>query len=380
MAGHTNRESISDFAVNQLAAPQSVWLEHLANLRETVSATIRATADASIQSAGDLRRMIFLVVLVAVLAGAVTAVLISRSITVPIGQAVELASRVAQGDLRPVPTSSRGDEIGLLLDALAQMQQALQALVHGISDSAAGIVDASSDVAAGHGSLAGRTEQAVSGLHRTVASLAQLTEFARTSAESAEGVNRLASSAREYALEGRAVFKRVVENMAGVAGASRRIDDIIGVIDEIANQTNMLALNAAVEAARAGEHGRGFAVVAAEVRNLAKRSADSAQEIKTLIDSSSSQVNQGASFVQQAEAVIDRIAAAVEHVAQRIDEVNRVTSDQLRAIHHVNETVGQLDRLTQQNADMVSQGASATASLLDEANKLKSMIGRFELG
>lgn len=380
MAGHGSRTAIGDFAVNQVAAPQAAWLKELAQLNDIVATTMKAAALDSVRSIEALRTAIVLVALIAVVVGIVTAVLISRSVARPMSQAVNVARSVAQGDLRHVKRIIRKDEIGALLDALGNMQAALRALVQGISASATSIGGASTDVASGHGSLSLRTEQAVAGLQRTVASLDQLTDFVRRSAESASSVNDLARSASRSAQEGRNVFEQVVASMVDVTTASRRISEITAVIDEIAHQTNLLALNAAVEAARAGEHGRGFAVVAAEVRSLAQRSAESAKEIKQLIASSAKQVDTGAQLVQQAGASIGSMSTAVDQVTQRIGEVHQIATEQLKAIEHVNETVVQLDRLTQQNAEMVSQGAVATAALRDEATKLNRLIGTFELG
>lgn len=380
MAGHGSRTAIGDFAINQVAAPQAAWLKELAQLNDIVATTMKDAALDSVRSIEALRRAIVLVALMAVVVGIVTAVLISRSVARPMSQAVNVARSVAQGDLRHVERTIRRDEIGALLDALGDMQAALRALVQGISASATSIGGASTDVASGHGSLSLRTEQAVAGLQRTVASLDQLTDFVRRSAESASSVNDLARSASRSAQEGRQVFEQVVASMADVTTASRRISEITAVIDEIAHQTNLLALNAAVEAARAGEHGRGFAVVAAEVRSLAQRSAESAKEIKHLIASSAQQVDTGAQLVQQAGASIGSMSTAVDQVTQRIGVVHQIATEQLKAIEHVNETVVQLDRLTQQNAEMVSQGAVATAALRDEATKLNRLIGTFELG
>lgn len=380
MAGHGSRTAIGDFAINQVAAPQAAWLKELARLNDIVATTMKAAALADVRSIQVLRTAIVLVALIAFAVGIATAVLISRSVARPMGQAVNVARSVARGDLRQVERHARRDEIGALLDALGDMQTALRTLVQGISSSATSIGGASTDVASGHGSLSLRTDQTVESLKRTVASLAELTAFVQRSAEFASSVNDLAHSASRSAQDGHKVFEQVVSNMTDVTAASRRISEITAVIDEIAHQTNLLALNAAVEAARAGEHGRGFAVVAAEVRSLAQRSANSAKEIKELIATSAKQVDTGAKLVQQAGTSIGNMAAAVDQVTQRIGEVHQIATEELHAIERVNETLEQLGRLTQQNAEMVSQGAVATAALRDEATKLNELVGAFELG
>ena len=283
---------------------------------------------------------------------------------------------VAQGNLaamvrEPVP--------GSLLDALAAMIASLRNTVSQVRHTTESIATASGQIAAGNHDLSARTEQTASNLQQTAASMEELTGTVSQTADSASKANELASSASGAAARGGKVVEQVVSTMADINTSSKRIGDIIGVIDGIAFQTNILALNAAVEAARAGEQGRGFAVVATEVRNLAQRSAESAREIKALIGVSVDKVEAGARLVEQAGTTMDEIVASVQRVGDMIAEITAAATEQSAGIAQVNVAVTQLDQMTQQNAALVEESAAAAESLKEQALRLSGVVGTFRL-
>jgi methyl-accepting chemotaxis protein len=293
---------------------------------------------------------------------------------------VELSMRrIAEGDLAtPVP-AARHDEVGRMIAALGEMQQRLQGLVTNVRRSTKSLTTASTEIAAGSQDLSSRTEQTASSLQQTASSMEQLTGTVRQSADSARQANQLASSAAAVAERGGQVVAEVVVTMGEINTSSKKIADIIGVIDSIAFQTNILALNAAVEAARAGEQGRGFAVVASEVRSLAQRSAAAAREIKGLIGTSVDKVESGSKMVANAGTTMKEIVAAVQRVNDIIGEITASASEQSDGIGQVNNAVTRLDHMTQQNAALVEQSAAAAESLKDQAHHLSNMVSTFKL-
>jgi methyl-accepting chemotaxis protein len=314
-----------------------------------------------------------------VLALAVATRLLVRSISQPLGALAVQAERIGGGDLSAVIATDRGDEIGVLQRALSSMQDALNRVVGEVRHSADSIQTASAEIASGNQDLSQRTEQAASNLQQTASSMTQLTGTVRQSADSAATANQLASSAAQVAQRGGEVVGQVVATMDEINASSKKISDIIGVIDGIAFQTNILALNAAVEAARAGEQGRGFAVVAGEVRSLAQRSAEAAREIKGLIGTSVDKVEIGARLVQDAGSTMDEIVSSVGKVGDIIGEIRASTVEQSEGIGSINTAVGQLDQMTQQNAALVEQSAAAAESLREQASKLAGLVGGFKL-
>ncbi len=302
-----------------------------------------------------------------------------RSICGPLDQAVSLATRIASGDLSSRVVVEGKDEPARLVKALADMQVSLRNLVGQVRESSESIETASAEVASGNADLSQRTELAAGNLQRTASSMEQLTTTVRQSAESAHTANQLASSAAEVAARGGHVVAQVVSTMNDINTSSKKIADIIGVIDGIAFQTNILALNAAVEAARAGEQGRGFAVVAGEVRNLAQRSAEAAREIKSLIGASVDRVESGSRLVNDAGTTMTEIVDSVQRVTDIIGEISAASSEQSQGIGDVKIAIGEVDQMTQQNAALVEESAAAAESLKGQASRLAAIVSTFRL-
>ena len=363
----------------QSANLQAAMAGALAAMRASLVSEMATAAREAEQDARTAQLATAGFVALALCGGLASALWISRSISRPLAQAVSVARRVAQGDLAVQVQTGRRDEVGDLLDALAEMQGGLRALVREIGASAESIRVASTEVASGNADLSQRTEMAAASLQQTSSSLEQLKAALRQSAESATEANRLALSAATVAARGSEVVGHVVSNMAGIGASSHKIADIIGVIDGIAFQTNLLALNAAVEAAQAGEHGRGFGVVAAEVRSLAQRAAAASREIKELITDSLQRVDSGVRLVAEAGHSMDDIKGAVGQVTGVIAGVTAAASEQSSGIAAVSDVVAQLDHMTQQNAALVEQSAAAAESLREQAVRLNGLVGTFRV-
>jgi methyl-accepting chemotaxis protein len=313
------------------------------------------------------------------LLGFVLALWIARVVSQPLGFAVDVARRVAGGDLTADIEVRSRDETGQLMQALKDMNQSLQKIVGEVRSGTDTIATASGQIAAGNQNLSQRTEEQASSLEETAASMEQLTSTVKQNADNASQANQLAVSASEVALHGGTVVTQVVSTMGAINTSSKKIVDIIGVIDGIAFQTNILALNAAVEAARAGEQGRGFAVVAAEVRSLAQRSAAAAKEIKGLIDDSVEKVGLGSRLVDQAGTTMEEIVASVRRVTDIMGEITAASQEQTAGIEQINQAISQMDQVTQQNAALVEEAAAAAASLQDQAGVLADVVGAFKL-
>ena len=292
--------------------------------------------------------------------------------------ASSIARAIAGGDLS-VPISVKRDDNASMVNALKAMRDDLVRIVGSVRLATESIATASGEIAAGNSDLSARTESQASSLQQTAASMEELTSTVKQNADSARQANELAASASEVAQKGGAVVSQVVDTMASIDSSSRKIVDIISVIDGIAFQTNILALNAAVEAARAGEQGRGFAVVASEVRNLAQRSAAAAKEIKDLIGASVETVGVGNSLVAQAGATMQEVVASVQRVQQIINEISTASHEQSSGIAQVNQAISQMDAVTQQNAALVEQAAAAAASMQQQAATLMQAVGVFRL-
>ncbi len=318
-----------------------------------------------------------LALLVAV--GMALAVYVARGVATPLEEAVGIASRVAQGDLSALIVSSTRDETGQLMDSLRSMNDSLLKVVGEVRQGTDTIATASAEIASGNLDLSRRTEGQASSLEETASAMEELTSTVQQNADNARQANQLAQSASGIATDGGKVVSEVIATMDAISASSRKIVDIISVIDGIAFQTNILALNAAVEAARAGEQGRGFAVVATEVRNLAQRSAAAAREIKTLIDDSVLQVDSGTALVQKAGATMAEVVSSVRRVSDVVAEISAASGEQSTGIAEVNRAITQMDEVTQQNAALVEQAAAAAGSMQEQAANLAAVVSVFRL-
>ena len=346
-------------------------------LRGEVTAAVADQTDVSNQTLW----LFALAVLITVLVVVPTTLMNMLSICRPLADARRMALAIAGGDLSQHIAAEGKDEVADLQRALADMQQGLGALVAQVRDASGSIATASQEIATGNQDLSQRTEQTASNAQEAVASLSQITSNVQQTASSSQMANQLASSASSTATRGGSVVAQAVASMHEISASSRKIGDIIGLIDSIAFQTNILALNAAVEAARAGEQGRGFAVVASEVRSLAQRSAAAASDIKGLIHNSVTAVDGGVRHVEDAGAAMKEIVASVQRVGDIIGEITAAASEQSAGIGQVNQSVGEIDRMTQQNAALVEESAAAAAaeSLREQAARLSKVVQQFRL-
>ncbi len=327
----------------------------------------------------NARMMVIAAVVVSVVLAAILAILIARVIAQPIAQAVASAKEMAEGNMSVRLQTSGTDETAELLQALEAMRTSLASVVSNVRQGSELVATASAEIAQGNNDLSARTEQQASALEQTAASMEQLGTTVKQNADSARTANQLASSASTVAVQGGEVVGQVVETMKGINESSRKISDIISVIDGIAFQTNILALNAAVEAARAGEQGRGFAVVASEVRSLAGRSAEAAKEIKSLINASVERVEQGTVLVDQAGTTMTEVVNSIRRVTDIMGEISAASNEQALGVVQVGEAVGQMDQATQQNAALVEEMAAAASSLKTQAQDLVQTVAVFKL-
>ena len=336
--------------------------------------------DASVEAeTARLRWLLAGAVLASFVLAAVAMRALVRGITQPLQQAIAIARRVADGDLGSRIDVDHDNELGDLLRSLKAMNESLVAIVGSVRDSSDSIAIGAGQIATGNADLSHRTEQQAGSLQQTASSMEQLTATVRANAQAALAAEKLAKSASEVATRGGATVMTAVSTMDEINASSKKIADIIGVIDGIAFQTNILALNAAVEAARAGEHGRGFAVVAGEVRSLAQRSAQAAREIKTLIAASVERVEVGSRQVDEAGRTMEDIVGQVKRVSDLIAEISAATGEQSGGLGQVGDAVTQLDRVTQQNAALVEQSAAAAESLKQQAARLVGAVAAFKV-
>jgi methyl-accepting chemotaxis protein len=369
-----SRQAIKDTMPRLTALQASV--ERMADIQS------RLVTEHGVQVTADItmaRQLMIGLGACALLMGAFCAWWVTRSITQPISHALEVAKAVASGDLTTDIRAQHKDEAGQLLHALRDMNHSLANIVGQVRHGTTAIATASSEIASGNMDLSARTETQASALEETASSMEELTSTVRQNADNAREANQLAQSASQVAQRGGEVVSQVVATMGSINDSSRRVVDIISVIDGIAFQTNLLALNAAVEAARAGEQGRGFAVVAGEVRNLAARSAAAAKEIKALIADSVEQVEAGARLVQQAGSTMDDVVASVGRVTSIVGDITLATSEQSEGIEQVNVAITQMDETTQQNAALVEQAAAAAAAMHEQAGTLQQLVSQFRL-
>jgi methyl-accepting chemotaxis protein len=350
--------------------------EFVAMQRDNLDAKAREIEEIESSS---LNKLVLLAVL-AILLGITCAWLLTSGITGPLRSAVAAARRVADGDLSGTIDVNSTDELGQLQQALKDMNANLLDIVGQVRTGTDAITTASSEIATGNLDLSSRTEQQASSLEETASSMEELTSTVKQNAENARQANHLSVAASEIAGKGGAVVSQVVDTMGSINQSSKKIVDIIGVIDGIAFQTNILALNAAVEAARAGEQGRGFAVVASEVRNLAQRSAAAAKEIKLLIDDSVGKVDAGSKLVGEAGSTMDQIVGSIRRVTDIMAEIMAASHEQGAGIEQINQAITQMDQVTQQNASLVEEAAAAAESMQDQARALTQVVSLFNLG
>ncbi|USX24746.1 methyl-accepting chemotaxis protein [Oxalobacteraceae bacterium OTU3CINTB1] len=351
----------------------------VADLLKMQRAKIDATAAHIDAVAASSRNLLYVLAALVLTFGVVCAWLLTTGITRPLREAVVAARRVASGDLTGHIDASAKDETGQLLAALKEMNASLLGIVTEVRSGTDHITTSSSEIAAGNQDLSRRTEQQAGALEETASSMEELTSTVKHNADNARQANQLAASAAQVAVKGGAVVAEVVGTMDSINESSKRIVDIISVIDGIAFQTNILALNAAVEAARAGEQGRGFAVVASEVRNLAQRSASAAKEIKALIGDSVDKVNQGSRLVANAGVTMEEIVSSVHRVSDIISEITAASTEQSAGINEVNQAIGSMDAVTQQNAALVEEAAAAAESMQQQAAALAQIVSVFKV-
>ncbi len=352
-------------------------LDDLITINNKGSETAAQLATATYQ-----RGRIELVAGLAIMVGlsAVVAVMLAGNLSRRARVCAEAAERMSQGDLSQATAASGKDELAQMLQALEDMRENLRMTVGNVRHNAEAVATASAEISQGNQDLSGRTESQASALEQTSASMEQLGSTVQQNADSARQANQLAKNAAMVAVQGGQVVDQVVTTMKGINESSRKISDIISVIDGIAFQTNILALNAAVEAARAGEQGRGFAVVASEVRSLAGRSADAAKEIKDLIGTSVERVEQGTALVDQAGSTMAEIVGAIQRVTDIMGEISAASVEQATGVGQVGQSITQMDQATQQNAALVEEMAAAAGSLKKQAEDLVRGVSSFSLG
>ena len=376
-AGGEDVQAALDTELRPLAEKFSGLIKKFEQQQKTVYDTALADAEKSSQ---NTQTLMLAGGAIAFVLASLFALILSRTIVRPIRDAAQHARVIASGDLSEAISNEGHDEASELTAALQQMQQNLLKLVSKVQQGAEGVATGSTQIAQGNQDLSARTESQASALEETAASMEELSSQVKHNADNARQANQLAVNASTVAVRGGDVVGRVVETMKGINDSSRKISDIISVIDGIAFQTNILALNAAVEAARAGDQGRGFAVVASEVRSLAGRSAEAAKEIKSLINASVERVEQGTVLVDEAGATMAEVVGSISKVSDLVGEISSASNEQAAGVAQVGEAVTQMDHATQQNAALVEQIAAAASSLNSQANELVQTVAVFRLG
>ncbi|MDC8784001.1 methyl-accepting chemotaxis protein [Roseateles koreensis] len=353
--------------------------DQLTALADIKAANAEAAVKESAAVYASSRNWAIALILLSVGVGVGLGLWISRSVTAGLSRAIAGAEQMSQGDLRNALAVVGKDETATLLQTLEKMRHTLQGIVSTVRGNAESVATASAQIAQGNADLSQRTEEQASALEETAATMDELGATVRNNADNSQQANQLAKNASTVATEGGSVVSKVVETMRGINDSSKRISDIIAVIDGIAFQTNILALNAAVEAARAGEQGRGFAVVASEVRSLAQRSAEAAKEIKSLIATSVERVEQGTTLVDAAGHTMTQIVGAISRVTDIVGEISSASTEQSAGVSQVGEAITQMDRVTQQNAALVEQSAAAAESLRQQADQLVEATAFFKV-
>ncbi|WP_233464903.1 methyl-accepting chemotaxis protein [Paraburkholderia madseniana] len=377
--GLRNDPGASEIIMNETIPALDDWTKLLTQFNDYESKASVDSSAAAHANYANARALMFAMSGVGILLGVAVAYLATRSITVPVRQALEIAETVASGDLTSRIETGRRDEVGQLLQSLKTMNDNLTNVATGIRASTESVSIASREIASGNTDLSARTEEQAASLEETAASMTQLTETVKQNADNARQANALATNATDLADTGHDAVQAMVGTIEKISSSSGKISDITGVIEGIAFQTNILALNAAVEAARAGEQGRGFAVVASEVRSLAQRSSAAAKEIKGLIESSVVVVQDGSKQAAEVGATMGQVKQAIKQVSDIVGEIAAASEEQSRGIEQVNQAVGQMDEVTQQNAALVEQAAAAAQSLEEQAMNLKNAVSVFKV-
>ena len=372
-------ENVNAEVLDKVFPAAKAYLDSVEELAEYQRHFMDATRDEANAVARQGVLALAIGTVLAVLAGSLLAWGLTRSVVVPVRRIQAAAEAVASGDLSVHVQSDRQDELGQLTDSVGRMVTSLRGIVLSVRNSSDSIATGSAQIATGNADLSQRTEEQASNLQQTAASMEQLTATVKQNAATAREASHLATSASAVAVDGGAVVGQVVATMEDITASSRKVADIIGVIDGIAFQTNILALNAAVEAARAGEQGRGFAVVAGEVRSLAQRSAQAAREIKGLIGESVEKVENGSRLVHTAGETMGKVVSQVQRVSDLIGEITSASMEQSTGIGQIGDAVNQLDQVTQQNAALVEQSAAAAESLQHQAGQLAQVVAQFRL-
>ena len=375
----TDQEATRQLVDSKLEGQFAAYLSNVEKIGSYEADVGRALAAQVQQQYRDGQRFLLALVAGGLVLGSWFAYMIAISITRPLHKAVQVAQTVAAGNLNSRIDVRSGDETGMLLQALKDMNASLVNIVGQVRQGTDTIATASGQIASGNLDLSARTEQQASSLQQTASSMEQLTATVKQNGDNSRQAHSLALSASEVAVKGGTVVEEVVDTMGMINASARKIVDIIAVIDGIAFQTNILALNAAVEAARAGEQGRGFAVVASEVRNLAQRSAAAAKEIKQLIGDSVDKVEAGARLVDEAGSTMKEIVINVRRVTDIIGDITAASTEQTLGIEQINRAIAQMDQVTQQNAALVEEAAAAAASLQDQSTALAEVVSVFQL-
>ena len=380
LAKENRKSEAQTLMLNDMRRNQSNYFAALEKIKNYQTQLMDASAQAAASTYSTARMVMLLLAAGALFIAAVIAIYVTRSLTGPINYAVRIAQTVAKGDLTSKIEVTSKDETGELLIALRTMNDSLHKVCTAVRTGTSAIAMATTQIAAGNQDLSSRTEEQASSLEETASSMEELTSTVRQNGDNARQANQMAITASDIAVKGGSVVSEVVQTMGAINESSKKMSDIINVIDGIAFQTNILALNAAVEAARAGEQGRGFAVVATEVRNLAQRSAGAAKEIKELIDDSVERVEVGSKLVDQAGATMEEIVGSIRKVTDIMSEITSATTEQVEGIEQVNQAVADMDAVTQQNAALVEEAAAAAEALHNQAKELVNVVGNFHTG
>ncbi|WP_112286529.1 methyl-accepting chemotaxis protein [Rahnella sp. AN3-3W3] len=372
-------DGATEFVLRKLTTSQNAYLDLATAFADSQDQQLQSEGKTAIADGATAIQLTLIFSALAVLVAAALGFFLTRSITRPLHTAVKVAENVAAGDLTTQIRVTSNDETGQLMQGLKNMNENLLKIVTEVRAGTNAIHSASGEIAAGNLDLSSRTEQQASSLEETASAMEQMTATVKQNADNARQANQLAAQASRVAVQGGEVVGEVVHTMEGINASSRKIVDIIAVIDGIAFQTNILALNAAVEAARAGEQGRGFAVVASEVRNLAQRSASAAKEIKVLIDDSVAKVDNGTQLVAKAGSTMAEVVSSVKSVTDIVGEIAIASHEQSTGIEEINKAITQMDEVTQQNAALVQEASSAAYSLNEQAERLSQAISIFKV-